>query len=352
MPPGPVPAAADPATDHEVAPGGGRWRRRAVAAALGLLAALALAEVLLRLTGAGVYAVRQADYHFVHRPGERFWRLDPAHPPTHAWDGDPYGRLPPGARMVYEVGVHGLRGPPPAPARPVVLVLGDSFVFGEGVALPDTLPARLERAFGSLPGAPAFVNAGVPGYGTPEQAARLPALLDELPVRAVLLVAVPNDAVPLSDALAAPDLINARGEGPSGLRLVGLARSVLGRAEADAAVEAWYLSYYVGAHAQRGREAFAALAGMAGLCRARNLPFRVALFPLLYRLADRPFARIHEAFGDACERAGVPFLDLTASLAVEPERALWVHPTDHHPDARAHELAADALKPFVADLLR
>jgi hypothetical protein len=39
-------------------------------------------------------------------------------------------------------------------------------------------------------------------------------------------------------------------------------------------------------------------------------------------------------------------------LAREPDRALWVHPTDHHPDARAHELAAEAIAPFVESLLR
>jgi hypothetical protein len=49
---------------------------------------------------------------------------------------------------------------------------------------------------------------------------------------------------------------------------------------------------------------------------------------------------------------GAPVLDLTAALAREPDHALWVHPADHHPDARAHELAAEAIAPFVESLLR
>jgi hypothetical protein len=54
----------------------------------------------------------------------------------------------------------------------------------------------------------------------------------------------------------------------------------------------------------------------------------------------------------ACREAGVEVLDLTAALSVRPEKDLWVHPTDHHPNARAHGLAATAIAPLVDSLLR
>ncbi len=329
-----------------------RWSARLLAVALGLLVALGLAELGLRLTGAGFHRPRSAEYHFVSRPGERFWRLDPQRPPEHAWDGDPYGVLPPGARLRYPIGAHGYRGDPPPPGRPRVLVVGDSFTFGEGVAEPDTFAARLGRAFAGRSPPPAVVNAGVPGYGTQEEAALLPELLAAFDPRLVLLVVVPNDAVPLADALAAPDGINVRDAGPpSGLRLWALLRGVVRRSEAERALDDWYLSYHAGARAAHGRAADAALASMLARLREAGRPAAVALFPLLHRLKERPLAAIHDACARRCRAEGVPFLDLSDALAGEPERRLWVHPTDHHPNARAHELAAAALAPFLEPLL-
>ena len=327
--------------------------QRLLAAALGILAALAMAEGALRWTGFGVREPRVDDFHVTRDPAEAFWRIAPGSNGSHRWDGDPYGTLPPGARMDYAFGADGLRGEPPDPARPAVLVLGDSFTFGEGVRAEDTFCARLERAFADRPGAPAFVNAGVPGYGTVEEAARLPELLARYRPRAVLLVAIPNDAVPAREEIRVPDLINDRNPGaPAGLRLSALVRAVASRGARERDVEAWYLSYYFGERAARWEEARRALDSIRADCAARHLPLGVALFPLIHRMKERPFARIHAAYESACADRGLPFLDLMPFLQVEPERSLWVHPTDHHPNARGHELAAAGLKPFVETLFR
>jgi hypothetical protein len=316
--------------------------RRLAAATLGLLAGLLLAEGLLRVTGFGVHGLRSAEYGFRILPGRGYWEFDPDRPPEIRWDGDPYGRLPPGTRMAFPINGAGLRGPLPPEGRPPLLVVGDSFTFGEGVALEDTFCARLGG-----------VNAGVPGYGSVEEAARLPSLLERFPAKAVLVVFMANDAIPLDHAAQVPDLINARG--PAGgppLRLLAVAGSVFGRSARDRAVEEWYLSYYAGSRREHWDRARSALASMRDAARARGASFGVAYFPLLHRLADDPLGPIRDAVAGACRDLGVPFLDLTPALAVEHERALWVHPTDHHPDARAHALAADALRPFVEGLVR
>ena len=58
----------------------------------------------------------------------------------------------------------GFRGPEPEAGSPVVLVIGDSFVFGMGVNDEETFPARLQVELRrSLPGVVVH-NAGVPGY--------------------------------------------------------------------------------------------------------------------------------------------------------------------------------------------
>lgn len=68
----------------------------------------------------------------------------------------------------------GLRGPEIEPRREDelrVLCLGDSFVFGYGVAAKNTFPAVLDSMLEERLERPIVVgNAGVPGYGTREQA--------------------------------------------------------------------------------------------------------------------------------------------------------------------------------------
>jgi len=65
----------------------------------------------------------------------------------------------------------GMRGPEPTAAAVRVLCLGDSFTFGVGAGGQETYPARLQAHLGEA-GLDAVVwNAGVPGYGVPDEVA-------------------------------------------------------------------------------------------------------------------------------------------------------------------------------------
>lgn len=329
-----------------------RRRVRVLAVALGVLAAALVGEIALAVTHWGVWEPRQADYHFVKRSADAFWVADPKHPPEHVWDGDPYDCLPTGARMTYPLNSRGLRGPEPDVFRPKVLFVGDSFTFGEGVAYEDTFTALVERKLASAGGPqPQAICAGVPGYGTAEEAARLPDFLRDHAPKAVVVVYVPNDPIPLDEELDREDLLVAGSPG-GGPRLFRLISGALRRGGGDRAVERWYDSYYFGERAARWEAAKTALEDMRRRSEAAGASFAVVIFPLLHRLAERPFARIHATVAAACAEGGVPVLDLTQALSVRRERDLWVHPTDHHPNARAHELAASAISPLVESLLR
>ncbi|MDF1798289.1 MAG: hypothetical protein P1V81_03865 [Planctomycetota bacterium] len=102
----------------------------------------------------------------------------------------------------------GLRGPEFGPKGDGqrVLVLGDSFVYGAGVAEHEALPARLAAATPKLE----FLNAGTPGYGTARELAWLETFGPELePDRLLLCVFVGND---LTDNLdpRAPRIVDGR----------------------------------------------------------------------------------------------------------------------------------------------
>ena len=329
-----------------------RRRLRVLAVLLGVLAAAVVAEIALGVTHWGVWEPRQAEYHFVKREGESYWVADPRHPPEHVWDRDPYGCLPPGARMTYPLNSHGMRGPEPDPFRPKVLFVGDSFTFGEGVAYEDTFVARVERALARRGGPPPqAIDAGMPGYGTVEEAARLPEYLRELAPQAVVVVYVPNDPIPLDEEIDREDLLVA-GSAGGGPRLFRLIAGAWRGAGSDRAVERWYDSYYFGEHAKRWEAARTSLDEMRRRCASANASFAVVIFPLLHRLHERPFARIHATVRAACDEAGIQVLDVTDALAVRSEKDLWVHPTDHHPNSRAHALAAAPIVPLVDSLLR
>jgi len=196
------------------------------------------------------------------------------------------------------------------------------------------------------------VNAGVPGYGTREEAARLPQLLERFQPKAVLVVFAPNDAIPLPDCFEQEVFIlDGRPRSAQPVGLPALLSRILGRSEAEAKVREWQLSYYTGSRREQWGATRAALVAMQKEAAARNAKFGVALFPHLSRIAERPYAPIHDLVAATCKEIGVPYVDLSPALEGFADWELWVHPTDHHPSPRAHAAAAEALQPFVASLL-
>jgi lysophospholipase L1-like esterase len=321
-----------------------RLRFRLLLAAGATLLALLLAEGAFRIATPS-HAPRTGQGAVV--PGGEagpFFRLVPGSRFEHVWDGDPYGVLPEGARLTYQLDPIGYRSGDAMGRPSALVVLGDSFTFGEGVAIGDRFTERLDAALG----APGVFNAGVPGWSTLDQVAVLPELLAARRPRAVLVVAQPNDAVPITHAQqrAEGDLLALSGGG--GLRLVALVRG----AAAARDTEDWYRSYWLGANRRFGDEVGLALRLAAETCAARRARLGVTCFPLLHRLDDAPLADVHAEIGRKCAAAGIPFLDLAPAFAGRDESALWVHPADHHPNAAAHAIAAEALEPFVRELLR
>ncbi|HYX24145.1 MAG TPA: hypothetical protein VFC23_08340 [Thermoanaerobaculia bacterium] len=85
------------------------------------------------------------------------------------------------------VDARGLREQPhPAPPRPVVLAVGDSMTFGEGVPADRSYSAVLERESGVR-----VENAGVPGYSSRQMVARLRRFLPALRPAVVVMTLCP-----------------------------------------------------------------------------------------------------------------------------------------------------------------
>lgn len=78
-------------------------------------------------------------------------------------------------------------------AKQRILLLGDSFTFGEGVAYEAIWPVLLEEGLGQRGTEVEVIKAGVPGYDTRREALLLEKVFERYRPDAVLLVFVPND---------------------------------------------------------------------------------------------------------------------------------------------------------------
>ena len=85
---------------------------------------------------------------------------------------------------------------------------------------------------------------------------------------------------------------------------------------------------------------------------AKGVDFAIAVFPELTSLDEAyPFAPAHAAIRGLCAEEGVRCIDLFESYRGHEASSLWVHPTDHHPNEIAHQIAADRIGEEVRNYL-
>jgi lysophospholipase L1-like esterase len=334
-------------------------------------AALVLGSVLLTLLVLEV-VFRALDIRGYHAPRVRDWShalLDAEHrvPGIHLqfkphatfalrYESNPRGYLDSDASLTYETNNHGLRGPdfelakPPGTLR--VVVLGDSFTFGEGVRLEDTfcqrLQGRLRQALAPTP--VEVLNFGVSAWSTGEEILFLEHFGIKVEPDLVVVVFVGNDAYYAGRL----DLWNnfTRMYESRALRhsyVVSWAYASIGRA----LLARRYVEALVGRALERKdkwREALEALSRGKRLASSVGARYMVALFPFMYELDDDyPLLPIHRLVIDHCTRESIPVIDLLGAFEGRRYRDLWVHPTDQHPNETAHRIAAEALAQFVLE---
>lgn len=234
---------------------------------------------------------------------------------------------------------------PPMAGAVDLTVIGDSFAFGTGVARHEAFPSLLPDLLASW-GEVTVSNLACPGLDLRREAAVHDFLV--VPHRPDVLVWtwVPNDhdfAMPASagttdfigDAFA-----STWAERPS--NLWSLAELTLGRAMLHRGSEAEYhrsLSREAGVDDQLDHTLGPRIAAQTDA----GGRFIVVMFPLMHELGSYPFAAEHARIGARLEALGAEVLDLRHAFAGLDETELWVSARDHHPDARGHAIAADAI---------
>jgi lysophospholipase L1-like esterase len=261
---------------------------------------------------------------------------------------------------VAHVNAAGLRGPDLTADKPAdevrVLFLGDSFTFGEGVADDEPFPVLVAAALGRRDPGVRYraINAGVSGYNTRDEVAYLEHRWLAYAPDLVVLTFYLNDAY--DDARFAP-LIMGRAHGQllenvqSPSRVVRWAQVAVRRRLAGRRTREVYAAQFSDAPAVPGhdwRDSQAALRHAATLLAGRGIPFVLVVFPELYDLgASHPFTGIYDTVESFGRSLPVPVLNLYPTFRGRDAASLWVHPTDHHPNAAAHRLAAEAITAFL-----
>ena len=79
-----------------------------------------------------------------------------------------------------------------------------------------------------------------------------------------------------------------------------------------------------------------------------GIRFMVVIQPMLSGLQiEYPYAGLTAMVRAFCEAEGIEYVDLTPRFLDRPERELWVHPTDQHPNHRGHRLIAEGILDYL-----
>ncbi len=238
-----------------------------------------------------------------------------------------------------------------------VVVVGDSFTEGQGVREEDTFAAHLGRALGDRA---QVINCGRRGYDFPELRelfTRHLALAPDVVVYAMVLNDPQRSAAFTARQRYIDDWILDRrrmvseGDGappPWTPRLFALVGDRLEGMRVGAETTRWYREMVSGENREGWEATLAHVEAMHAAMRERGGALVVALWPLLVELdGEYPFEATHRVIGEALEARSIAFVDALPAFRGRDAAALWVHPSDRHPNERAHEVFAGRVEPAV-----
>ena len=237
----------------------------------------------------------------------------------------------------------------------IVLVIGDSFGFGQGVRVAERFSNILEIRLNRERPAERYqlFNACVPGMNIKRIAKTMERYVEYF-ARVERVVY----SFTLNDPFRSGRLLEMEKELADFMHLrsnVGAARFLAGRnsytlhwfaarlkrQQLSRDTVAWYRHLYKD---NLGRTlTWQLLSKMKKSCADKGIKFSLVVFPVFYQLEAYPLTEVHETLGALAQHEGIHYVDLLAQFAGKDERDYWVHPTDFHPNSQAHKEAGDFL---------
>jgi hypothetical protein len=260
-------------------------------------------------------------------------------------------------RALVHLNSRGLRDPERPLAKPPgtwrMVVLGDSYMFGQGVPEESTCVRHLERLL-VRPGGPRVevINTARTGYNTVNERAALDTLGLRFQPDLVLVGYLPND--PEQRNLTYPELL----PGPFAVAMswsvfYHTLRAATYYALVATGLRPDYTDYVRGlyrADAPGWRAHVEALHGIVADAAAAGVPVVMAMWPLPDRahgFAPYPFAREQAIALREARAAGARVLDLLPVFAADRYEDFALSSWDEHPGPGAHRRAAAAIAAFL-----
>jgi lysophospholipase L1-like esterase len=228
-----------------------------------------------------------------------------------------------------------------------ILMLGDSLMFGWGVAEEDIVSRRLETLLTArYPGRRIeVINTGVGNYNTDMAVGAYLARTSKFDPDLVVLNYFINDAEPTPSYATTWLERNSQAFVYFASKIDAALRQTGGESD----WRAYYRGLYEPGNATALAAAGRAIGELAAAARAKNTPVVVANYPELRELRPYPFESATAWVAGIARSNGMPFVDLLPAVANEVPETLWVTRPDPHPNAKADRLFAEALDRFLAE---
>jgi len=238
-----------------------------------------------------------------------------------------------------------------------VLLVGDSFVWGDGVAKGQKFGDVLERLYARDGRRVRVLSLGVRGAGPTEYVEFLSRVPEGREAGVVILSFFPNDIAPRPRPQSRVQRRIQSATWPLGQSSLSFRafHDLVGRIETPGI--AYYLQMMVGDY-HRDDPTFPArwgaltdaLGHFARLSRERcpNRPL-LLIIPLMVDYRDYPLTQTHGELAEAAKQLGYDVLDLLPCFraALADGSRYRVNPDDIHCDARVHALIAERLKEYL-----
>ncbi len=260
----------------------------------------------------------------------------------------------------------GFRDAPPPPAKREpgelrVLVLGDSFTFGHGVADPNRrYTSTLEELWRREGRNVRVMNAAKPGWSSATELKVLRGVAGGAALDLVIVGYVLND---LDDLVPYPPeywaaIEAVRTPAPAvafftrrslALDFLHARTRLFGRAEFGAYDELMLSAYRNPEVWQRHTQT---LREIASVCAKRGTPLLVATFPFFTReWDDYRLGQVHRKLDAFWGEIGVAHVDLLDAYRATPASELGIGRFDSHPNERAHDIAAERIFAAARELV-
>ena len=268
------------------------------------------------------------------------------------YDNNPRGYFDKDNGITYRLNNYGFRDHDYNQEKPEgvkrIIVLGDSFAFGEGVRQEHTFCNRLEQLLSKVGFSVEVLNFSVSGWGTRAEICYLKNMAMKFSPDLILVAYVLNDADYAGKLDVWEEFI--RQYEKSSLRFSYLFSYTYAKTAQRLYVKSYVenMTNFSIKETYKWTFSFRQLDQGKKLADSHGVQFAVIILPFMYDLThSHPFLPIHHMIEEHCKQSNIPVYDLLPVFIGHDYVQLWVHSSDPHPNEKGHKIIAKALADFV-----